>query len=63
MWLWTLQRACDAAAAGPMKALSSPVLAQTVREAGPFERAVCDKVFASLLRQVEPLGRRGGAIA
>ncbi len=57
MWLWTLQRACDiqiaAAAAGPLKALPPAVLAQTVRESGPAERAVCEQVFASLLRQAE----------
>jgi ribulose-5-phosphate 4-epimerase/fuculose-1-phosphate aldolase len=63
MWLWTLQRACDiqiaAAAAGPMKALPPQVLAQTVREAGPAERAVCEQVFASLLRQVHARDRGG----
>ncbi|MFN0183318.1 MAG: class II aldolase/adducin family protein [Aquabacterium sp.] len=57
MWLWTLQRACDvqvaAAAAGPMRRLSAQVHAQTVREAGPAEPAVCEKVFAALLRQVD----------
>jgi len=57
MWLWTLQRACDvqiaAAAAGALKTLPPQVLAQTVREAGPGEPALCAQVFASLLRQVE----------
>lgn len=57
MWLWTLQRACDiqiaAAAAGAIRPLGPQVFEQTVRESGPAEPAVCQKVFDALLRQVE----------
>ena len=57
MWLWTLQRACDvqiaAAAAGRLKRLPPPVHEQTVRESGMGEPAVCDAVFAALLRRVD----------
>ena len=57
MWLWTLQRACDvqiaAASAGPVVPVPAAVLAQTVREAGAAEPAVCERVFAALLRQVQ----------
>lgn len=57
MWLWTLQRACDvqiaASAAGTMRALGPEVLAQTVRESGPGEPAVCEAVFAALVRTIE----------
>lgn len=57
MWLWTLQRACDiqimASSAGAMIPLSDAVLEQTVREAGPDEAAVCEAVFASLVRTIE----------
>ncbi|MDA0225114.1 MAG: class II aldolase/adducin family protein [Proteobacteria bacterium] len=57
MWLWTLQRACDvqiaASAAGTMNPLGPKVLAQTVRESGPGEPAVCEAVFASLVRAIE----------
>jgi ribulose-5-phosphate 4-epimerase/fuculose-1-phosphate aldolase len=57
LWLWTLQRACDihvaAAASGSLKALSPAVFAQTSREAGPAETAVCEAAYAALLRKVE----------
>jgi len=57
MWLWTLQRACDvqiaASAAGTMNPLGPEVFAQTVRESGPGEPAVCEAVFASLVRTIE----------
>jgi ribulose-5-phosphate 4-epimerase/fuculose-1-phosphate aldolase len=57
MWLWTLQRACDvqitAAAAGALRPLGSEVFEQAVRESGPGEPAVCDAVFASLVRTIE----------
>ena len=57
MWLWTLQRACDvqiaAAAAGTMNQIGSQVLEQAVREAGPAEPAVCEAVYAALVRQID----------
>jgi ribulose-5-phosphate 4-epimerase/fuculose-1-phosphate aldolase len=57
MWLWTLQRACDlqitASSAGAMIPLDDAVFEQTVREAGPDESAVCEAVFASLVRNIE----------
>jgi ribulose-5-phosphate 4-epimerase/fuculose-1-phosphate aldolase len=57
MWLWTLQRACDiqvtASSAGAMIPLGEKVFEQTVREAGPDEPAVCEAVFASLVRTIE----------
>jgi ribulose-5-phosphate 4-epimerase/fuculose-1-phosphate aldolase len=57
MWLWTLQRACDihiaAAAAGPLNPVAAEALAQAARESGPGEPAVCEAVFAALVRAVE----------
>jgi ribulose-5-phosphate 4-epimerase/fuculose-1-phosphate aldolase len=57
MWLWTLQRACDvqaaSAAMGAMNPVSAGALEQAVRESGPAEGAVCDLVFAALVRQIE----------
>ena len=57
MWLWTLQRACDvqiaAASAGPLKTLGPEVFEQAVRESGPDEPAVCEAVFAALVRTIE----------
>jgi ribulose-5-phosphate 4-epimerase/fuculose-1-phosphate aldolase len=57
MMLWTLQRACDvqvaAAAMGAMNPVSASALEQAVRESGPDEGAVCDLVFAALVRQVD----------
>jgi len=57
MWLWTLQRACDiqitASSAGEMIPISEKVFEQTVQEAGPDEPAVCEAVFASLVRMIE----------
>lgn len=57
MWPWTLQRACDvqiaAAAAGRMNRLAPQVLEQAVREAGPTEPAVCEAVYAVLVRQID----------
>ncbi|MEZ5738887.1 MAG: class II aldolase/adducin family protein [Burkholderiaceae bacterium] len=57
MWLWTMQRACEiqlaAAAAGPIRSLGAPVLAQTVREAGPAEPVVCDMVYGALVRKLD----------
>jgi len=56
-WLWTLQRACDvqiaAAAAGAIAPLAPAVIEQTVSEAGPPQREVCDAVFAAFVRQVD----------
>ena len=57
MTLWTLQRACDvqvaSSAMGTMKPVSAAALERSVRESGPGEGAVCDLVFAALVRQVE----------
>jgi ribulose-5-phosphate 4-epimerase/fuculose-1-phosphate aldolase len=57
MMLWTLQRACDvqaaAAAMGAMNPVSRAAFEQAVRESGPAEGAVCDLVFAALVRQIE----------
>ncbi len=57
LWLWTLQRACDvqiaAASAGPLRKLGPAVLAQTVREAGPSQPAVCRAVFEALVRELD----------
>jgi ribulose-5-phosphate 4-epimerase/fuculose-1-phosphate aldolase len=57
MWLWTLQRACDvqaaSAAMGAMNPVSERAFAQAVRESGPGEGAVCDLVFAALVRQID----------
>jgi ribulose-5-phosphate 4-epimerase/fuculose-1-phosphate aldolase/DNA-binding MarR family transcriptional regulator len=57
MWLWTLQRACDvqiaAAAAGALRPLGPEVFAQAVRESAPGEPAVCEAVFAALVRAIE----------
>jgi ribulose-5-phosphate 4-epimerase/fuculose-1-phosphate aldolase len=57
MWLWTLQRACDvqaaSAAMGAMNPVSAAALDQAVRESGPAEGAVCDLVFAALMRQLD----------
>ena len=57
MTLWTLQRACDvqvaSAAMGAMNPVSAAALEQAVRESGPGEGAVCDLVFAALVRQIE----------
>lgn len=59
MWLWTLQRACDvqiaAAPAGRMKPLGAAVFAQATREAGPAEPAVCELVYASLVRRIDAI--------
>jgi ribulose-5-phosphate 4-epimerase/fuculose-1-phosphate aldolase len=55
--LWTLQRACDvqvaSAAMGAMNEVSRAALEQAVRESGPGEGAVCDLVFAALVRQID----------
>jgi ribulose-5-phosphate 4-epimerase/fuculose-1-phosphate aldolase len=57
MWMWTLQRACDVqiatAAAGTPRRVGARVFEQTVRESGPGEPAVCDAVWAALVRQIE----------
>jgi ribulose-5-phosphate 4-epimerase/fuculose-1-phosphate aldolase len=57
MMLWTLQRACDvqvaAAAMGAMNPVRAAALEQAVRESGPDEGAVCELVFAALVRQVD----------
>ena len=57
MWLWTLQRACDvqiaAASAGRLRKLGAEVFERAVRESGPGEPAVCEAVFASLVRAVD----------
>jgi len=57
MTLWTLQRACDvqaaSAAMGAMNPVSRGALEQAVRESGPGEGAVCDLVFAALVRQID----------
>jgi ribulose-5-phosphate 4-epimerase/fuculose-1-phosphate aldolase len=57
MTLWTLQRACDvqvaSSAMGGMNPVSAAALEQAVRESGPGEGAVCDLVFAALVRQIE----------
>jgi ribulose-5-phosphate 4-epimerase/fuculose-1-phosphate aldolase len=57
MMLWTLQRACDvqvaAAAMGAMNPVSAAALEQAVRESGPDEGAVCELVFAALVRRVD----------
>ena len=56
-WLWTLQRACDvqiaAASAGSLRPLAAEVLAQTVREAGPAQPALCTLLFDSLVRELD----------
>ena len=61
MWLWTLQRACDvqaaSAAMGEMNPVSTAALEQAVRESGPGEGAVCDLVFAALMRQIDAKDR------
>jgi ribulose-5-phosphate 4-epimerase/fuculose-1-phosphate aldolase len=61
MWLWTLQRACDvqaaSAAMGEMNPVSTAALEQAVRESGPGEGAVCDLVFAALMRQIDARDR------
>jgi ribulose-5-phosphate 4-epimerase/fuculose-1-phosphate aldolase len=61
MWLWTLQRACDvqaaSAAMGEMNPVSGAALEQAVRESGPGEGAVCDLVFAALMRQIDAKDR------
>jgi ribulose-5-phosphate 4-epimerase/fuculose-1-phosphate aldolase len=55
--LWTLQRACDvqiaASAAGALHPIRPEVFAQTVREAGPAEKRLCDEVFAALQRLID----------
>lgn len=57
MWLWTLQRACDlqiaAAGAGPLHPIAPEVFEQANREAGPAEPALCEAVFAALVRAVD----------
>lgn len=57
LWLWTLQRACDlqiaAAGAGPLRPIAPAVFAQANREAGPAEPALCEAVFAALVRAVD----------
>jgi ribulose-5-phosphate 4-epimerase/fuculose-1-phosphate aldolase len=57
LMLWTLQRACDvqaaSAAMGAMNPVSAAALEQAVRESGPGEGAVCDLVFAALVRQID----------
>jgi len=57
MWLWTLQRACDvqiaAAAAGPPNPVAAEAFEQAKRESGPGEPALCEAVFAALVRAVE----------
>jgi ribulose-5-phosphate 4-epimerase/fuculose-1-phosphate aldolase len=57
MWLWTLQRACDvqagSAAMGEMNPVSRAALEQAVRESGPGEGAVCDLVFAAMVRMID----------
>jgi len=57
MWLWTLQRACDvqiaAASAGALRPLPTEVYERTVRESGPGEPAVCEAVFAALVRAID----------
>lgn len=57
MWLWTLQRACDiqiaASSAGASITLGDAVFEQTTREAGPDEPAVCEAVFAALVRAID----------
>jgi ribulose-5-phosphate 4-epimerase/fuculose-1-phosphate aldolase len=57
MWLWTLQRACDvqiaALPAGTMRPLDATVRERCVREAGPLEPAVCQAVYAALVRQLD----------
>ncbi|MCZ7563293.1 MAG: class II aldolase/adducin family protein [Burkholderiales bacterium] len=57
MWLWTLQRACDlqiaAAGAGRLHPIAPAVFEQTTREAGPAEPALCEAVFAALVRAVD----------
>ncbi len=57
MWLWILQRACDVqlatSGAGAIRRLTPAVQAQTVRESAMDEAALCELVFAALLRQVE----------
>jgi ribulose-5-phosphate 4-epimerase/fuculose-1-phosphate aldolase len=59
MWLWTLQRACDiqiaAASAGNLRPLSEEVLAQSHREAGGEQPAVCKAAFDALVRKLESL--------
>ena len=57
MWLWTLQRACDvqiaAAASGALQPIEPAALERAVRESGPGEPAVCDAVYAALVRAVD----------
>ena len=57
MWLWTLQRACDVqvatASAGTPRRIRPAVFEQTVRESGPAEPAVCDAVWAALVRRID----------
>jgi ribulose-5-phosphate 4-epimerase/fuculose-1-phosphate aldolase len=62
MWLWTLQRACDvqiaAAAAGTLHRIADAARAQCMREAGPLEPAVCQAVYAALVRRLDQAGAR-----
>ena len=59
MWLWLLQRACDiqiaAATAGRLRALSAQVLAQTRLEAAGEQPAICQAMFAALVRQIDKI--------
>jgi ribulose-5-phosphate 4-epimerase/fuculose-1-phosphate aldolase len=57
MVLWTLQRACDihitAASAGALNPIDPKVFAQTTRETAFGEPALCEAVFAALVREID----------
>jgi ribulose-5-phosphate 4-epimerase/fuculose-1-phosphate aldolase len=57
MVLWTLQRACDiqitASACGPLNPINPRVFEQTTEEAAMHEPALCEAVFAALVREID----------
>ncbi len=59
MVLWSLQRACDvqvsAAACGPMNPIPRKVFEQTTRESAWGEPALCEAVFAALVREIDAI--------